>query len=99
MIIFVDSNQVIFASDLSPTLACNMVIDVRNQYAERSWDVFNNYLEKTPPLNGICSLLKLMSLISSILCILLLDGFLKAINLETLLYHVQSMNCILYWEV
>ncbi|XP_074564378.1 xylulose kinase 2 [Curcuma longa] len=26
--------------------------DVRNRYAERSWDVFNSYLEKTPPLNG-----------------------------------------------
>lgn len=26
--------------------------DVRNQYAECSWDVFNKYLEKTSPLNG-----------------------------------------------
>ncbi|RLM87608.1 xylulose kinase-like [Panicum miliaceum] len=26
--------------------------DVRNQCAEKSWDVFNSYLEKTPPLNG-----------------------------------------------
>ncbi|SPT16742.1 unnamed protein product [Triticum aestivum] len=26
--------------------------DVRNQCAEKSWDIFNNYLEKTPPLNG-----------------------------------------------
>ncbi|XP_047067082.1 xylulose kinase 2-like [Lolium rigidum] len=26
--------------------------DVRNQCAEKSWDVFNNYLEKTTPLNG-----------------------------------------------
>ncbi|CAN6176387.1 unnamed protein product [Urochloa humidicola] len=26
--------------------------DVRNWCAEKSWDVFNSYLEKTPPLNG-----------------------------------------------
>ncbi|KAJ6832837.1 xylulose kinase [Iris pallida] len=26
--------------------------DVRNRCAERSWDVFNKSLEKTPPLNG-----------------------------------------------
>ncbi|PON68314.1 Ribulokinase [Parasponia andersonii] len=26
--------------------------DVRNQYAERSWDNFNAFLEQTPPLNG-----------------------------------------------
>ncbi|XP_073006258.1 xylulose kinase 2 isoform X1 [Typha latifolia] len=26
--------------------------DVRNRCAERSWDVFNNSLEETPPLNG-----------------------------------------------
>ncbi|XP_040385762.1 xylulose kinase 2 isoform X3 [Oryza brachyantha] len=26
--------------------------DVRNHYAERSWDVFNKHLEKTAPLNG-----------------------------------------------
>ncbi|OVA04189.1 Carbohydrate kinase [Macleaya cordata] len=26
--------------------------DIRNQYAEQSWDVFNNFLEKTTPLNG-----------------------------------------------
>ncbi|KAL4335512.1 hypothetical protein GQ457_07G024550 [Hibiscus cannabinus] len=26
--------------------------DVRNSYAEKSWDVFNKYLEQTPPLNG-----------------------------------------------
>jgi len=26
--------------------------DVRNRCADKSWDVFNNYLEKTPPLNG-----------------------------------------------
>ncbi|OEL22866.1 Xylulose kinase [Dichanthelium oligosanthes] len=26
--------------------------DVRNRCAEKSWDVFNNYLEKTAPLNG-----------------------------------------------
>ncbi|CAN6199994.1 unnamed protein product [Urochloa humidicola] len=26
--------------------------DVRNRCAEKSWDVFNSYLEKTPPLNG-----------------------------------------------
>jgi len=25
---------------------------VRNEFAEKSWDVFNGYLEKTPPLNG-----------------------------------------------
>uniref|UniRef100_A0A7N1A6E3 Xylulose kinase n=1 Tax=Kalanchoe fedtschenkoi TaxID=63787 RepID=A0A7N1A6E3_KALFE len=25
--------------------------DVRNRYAEKSWEVFNNYLEQTPPLN------------------------------------------------
>ena len=29
-----------------------LVSDVRNRYADKSWDVFNNYLEKTPPLNG-----------------------------------------------
>lgn len=34
-----------------------MITDVRNRYAERSWDVFNSYLEKTPPLNGIFLLL------------------------------------------
>ncbi|TYI28266.1 hypothetical protein ES332_A05G232500v1 [Gossypium tomentosum] len=26
--------------------------DVRNCYAEKSWDVFNKFLEQTPPLNG-----------------------------------------------
>lgn len=26
--------------------------DVRNRCADKSWDVFNSYLEKTPPLNG-----------------------------------------------
>ncbi|KAI3899374.1 hypothetical protein MKW92_037396 [Papaver armeniacum] len=26
--------------------------DIRNKYAEQSWDTFNNYLEKTSPLNG-----------------------------------------------
>ncbi|XVE55678.1 hypothetical protein DITRI_Ditri03aG0177700 [Diplodiscus trichospermus] len=26
--------------------------DVRNRYAEKSWDVFNKFLEQTPPLNG-----------------------------------------------
>lgn len=26
--------------------------DIRNHYAEKSWDVFNKYLEQTPPLNG-----------------------------------------------
>ncbi|KAE8657027.1 U4/U6 small nuclear ribonucleoprotein PRP4-like protein-like [Hibiscus syriacus] len=26
--------------------------DVRNNYAEKSWDVFNKFLEHTPPLNG-----------------------------------------------
>jgi xylulokinase len=30
----------------------NVISDVRNQRAEKSWDVFNNYLEKTTPLNG-----------------------------------------------
>ncbi|KAH9622687.1 hypothetical protein KSS87_011548 [Heliosperma pusillum] len=25
--------------------------DIRNQYAEKSWDVFNKYLQQTPPLN------------------------------------------------
>ncbi|XP_021754646.1 xylulose kinase-like [Chenopodium quinoa] len=25
--------------------------DIRNQYAEKSWDVFNRYLQQTPPLN------------------------------------------------
>ncbi|XP_022680844.1 xylulose kinase-like isoform X1 [Setaria italica] len=36
-------------------IACDtfiVVSDVRNRCAEKSWDVFNNYLEKTPPLNG-----------------------------------------------
>lgn len=26
--------------------------DIRNHYAEKSWDVFNKYLQQTPPLNG-----------------------------------------------
>ncbi|XP_030948078.1 xylulose kinase 2 [Quercus lobata] len=26
--------------------------DVRNRYAEKSWEVFNKYLQQTPPLNG-----------------------------------------------
>lgn len=26
--------------------------DVRNRYAEKSWDVFNKFLQQTPPLNG-----------------------------------------------
>lgn len=26
--------------------------DVRNRYAERSWEVFNKFLQQTPPLNG-----------------------------------------------
>ncbi|KAF8410294.1 hypothetical protein HHK36_002820 [Tetracentron sinense] len=26
--------------------------DVRNRYAQQSWDVFNQFLEETPPLNG-----------------------------------------------
>ncbi|GAV58511.1 FGGY_N domain-containing protein/FGGY_C domain-containing protein [Cephalotus follicularis] len=26
--------------------------DVRNRYAEKSWDTFNKFLEQTPPLNG-----------------------------------------------
>ncbi|KAE8659208.1 U4/U6 small nuclear ribonucleoprotein PRP4-like protein-like [Hibiscus syriacus] len=26
--------------------------DVRNSFAEKSWDVFNKFLEQTPPLNG-----------------------------------------------
>ncbi|XP_058080507.1 xylulose kinase 2-like [Magnolia sinica] len=26
--------------------------DIRNRCAEKSWDVFNKFLEKTPPLNG-----------------------------------------------
>ncbi|KAL2894859.1 Xylulose kinase 2 [Bienertia sinuspersici] len=25
--------------------------DIRNQYAEKSWDIFNKYLQQTPPLN------------------------------------------------
>jgi len=30
-----------------------MFVDVRNRCAERSWDVFNRFLEKTPALNGL----------------------------------------------
>lgn len=30
----------------------NVMSDVRNRCAEKSWGVFNDYLEKTPPLNG-----------------------------------------------
>jgi len=26
--------------------------DVRNRCADKSWDVFNKFLEQTPPLNG-----------------------------------------------
>ncbi|XP_030454501.1 xylulose kinase 2 [Syzygium oleosum] len=26
--------------------------DIRNRYAEKSWDAFNKFLERTPPLNG-----------------------------------------------
>ncbi|PKI64844.1 hypothetical protein CRG98_014759 [Punica granatum] len=26
--------------------------DVRNRYAEKSWETFNKYLQQTPPLNG-----------------------------------------------
>lgn len=30
-----------------------MLLDVRNRYAEKSWDVFNKFLQQTPPLNGM----------------------------------------------
>ncbi|XP_017701081.2 xylulose kinase 2-like [Phoenix dactylifera] len=51
----------VFPNPVDPTYYMVMLVykngsltreDVRNQYAERSWDVFNKYLEKTPPLNG-----------------------------------------------
>lgn len=29
------------------------LVDVRNRCAEQSWDVFNKFLEDTPPLNGL----------------------------------------------
>lgn len=28
------------------------ISDLRNKYADKSWDVFNHYLENTEPLNG-----------------------------------------------
>ncbi|KAI3993012.1 hypothetical protein MKX01_009755 [Papaver californicum] len=34
----------------------NSLADIRNKYAEQSWDTFNNYLEKTSPLNDSASL-------------------------------------------
>ncbi|XP_010914422.1 xylulose kinase 2 isoform X2 [Elaeis guineensis] len=51
----------VFPNPVDPTCYMVMLVykngsltreDVRNQYAEHSWDVFNKYLEKTPPLNG-----------------------------------------------
>lgn len=30
-----------------------LMLDVRNRYAERSWEVFNKFLQQTPPLNGL----------------------------------------------
>lgn len=30
-----------------------ILVDVRNRCAEQSWDVFNKFLEVTPPLNGL----------------------------------------------
>lgn len=34
-------------SDVSMTLA-----DVRNRYANKSWEIFSTFLQQTPPLNG-----------------------------------------------
>lgn len=30
-----------------------MFSDLRNKYADKSWDVFNKHLEEVAPLNGI----------------------------------------------
>lgn len=31
-----------------------MFVDIRNNCADKSWDVFNKFLQQTQPLNGQC---------------------------------------------
>lgn len=33
--------------------APNFVLDVRDRCADKSWEVFNTFLQQTPPLNGL----------------------------------------------
>jgi hypothetical protein len=35
-----------------------MFSDLRNKYADKSWDMFNQHLEKVAPLNGIKNIKK-----------------------------------------
>lgn len=43
------SSAILFFSNVTHIL----ITDIRNRYAEKSWEVFNKFLEQTPPLNGL----------------------------------------------
>lgn len=56
------------------TLALFHISDVRNRYAEKSWDVFNKFLQQTQPLNGRFHKTPSMYPISDLTLLLLLIG-------------------------
>lgn len=43
------SSAILFFSHVTHIL----MSDIRNHYAEKSWEVFDKFLEQTPPLNGL----------------------------------------------